>query len=72
MSYAAATHSIPGVQANFDMEGNLRTDWTQWPSEGHDSNIRPGRWLHSDFKKVALLHVFKMYEQMINSGELNQ
>ena len=71
-SYAAATHSIPGVQANFDMEGNLRTDWTQWPSEGHDSNIQPGRWLHSDFKNVALLHVFKMYEQMINSGELNQ
>jgi hypothetical protein len=72
LSFAAATHSIDGAKENFNMEASHRTSVAEWPTEGHTSNIQPGRWLHSDLKNVAMIHVYKMYEQMINSGELDK
>ncbi len=38
LSFAAATHSIPDTEGNFDMEGTMRTDSNQWPTEGRGNN----------------------------------
>jgi hypothetical protein len=43
----------------------------QWPSDGHTDERRINRWLHSDFKAVALPYVHPMYEAMISKGSLN-
>lgn len=72
LSFAAATHSIPDAKENFDMEGTMRTDSNQWPTEGRASKIKQAKWLHSDLRDVALLHVYKIYQKFITTGELNQ
>jgi hypothetical protein len=72
MSFAAATHSIDGTKGNFDMQGTLRTDSNEWPKEGRTDDFRKDQWLHSDMKDVAFIHVYKLYQQFITTGELNQ
>jgi hypothetical protein len=72
MSFAAATHSIPNAADNFDMQSTMRTDPDEWPTDNHSGNLRFDKWLHSDFKDVALLHVYKMFQQMIQTGNLNR
>jgi hypothetical protein len=72
LSFAAATHSIDGAKGNFDMQGTLRTDSNEWPTEGRTDDFRKDQWLHSDMKDVAFLHVYKLYQQFITTGELNQ
>lgn len=71
MSFAAATHEMITVKGNFNMPGLFRTDAAQWPTEGHEDAEDSGQWLHSDFYGVALSHVYKMYEKMIELGELD-
>ena len=77
LSYAAAVDGIPVLgdaedpeSQNFDMEQFGRTKG-QWPTEGH-SGEATGDWLHSDFRNVALPYVHKMYQAMINKGNLNE
>jgi hypothetical protein len=76
LSYAAAVDVVPvfgggvGPDArNFDMEEHGRG--TEWPTEEHDSDEDPGRWLHNDFRNVALGYVTPMYQEMIDRGNLN-
>lgn len=73
LSYAAAVNPIIAVRTRspnriFDMETNGRTQG-QWPAENHPG-ISSGRWLHSDFKNVALPYVHQMYDEMISKGSL--
>ena len=75
ITFAAGAAPIPptddGSQVeNFDLETLGRTDPTQWPSEGHGATRLAGRWLHSDFKNVALPYVTPFYTQMIKSAAL--
>ncbi len=77
LSFAVAVHPLaplddpenPSLSRNFDMEARGRD--LVWPTEGHTADGKSaGRWLHSDFKNVALPYVHKMYEEMINRGSL--
>jgi hypothetical protein len=68
MSYAVAANALPGVES-VDMEKEGR-DSSKWPAEGHDRERR-GRWIHSDFKNVALPYVQPMFQEMITRGGLN-
>ncbi len=75
ITFAAGAAPVPptddGSQVeNFDLETLGRTDPTQWPSEGHGATRLAGRWLHSDFKNVALPYVTPFYTQMIKSAAL--
>jgi len=66
-SYAVATHKLNSMEKtsrNFDMEKFGRKP-NQWPTEGHLSGRNRGRWMHSDFKAVALPYVCEMYEAII-------
>jgi hypothetical protein len=78
LSFAVAVHPLkplenpdnPSLDRNFDMEAHGR-DSGVWPIEGHTAGSQnAGRWLHSDFKNVALPYVHKMYDEMINRGSL--
>ncbi len=71
LSFAAAVHPIGGAKGNFDMSEDFRTDDNQWPSEGHEGDKSSNQWIHSDFYGVALSHVYKMYEKMIELGALD-
>jgi hypothetical protein len=71
MSYSMAVNPMPGMADNIDMQ-SLKTDASKWPSEKHESNESSGRWLHSDVREVAFCYLYKMYEKMINLGNLNQ
>jgi len=51
MSYAVAANALPGVKS-IDMEKEGRVAG-KWPADGHDG-LRVNRWIHSDFKNVAL------------------
>lgn len=75
MTFAAGAAPVPptdgGSQVeNFDLETLGRTDPKHWPSEGHGATRLAGRWLHSDFKNVALPYVTPLYTQMIKSAAL--
>ena len=60
----------PGTLTNSDMELQGRPVGGGWPSEGHRSAQTQGRWLHSDFKNVALPMVYPLFVNMINRGGL--
>ena len=75
ITFAAGAAPIPptdsGAQVvNFNLETLGRTDPKQWPTEGHGATRLAGRWLHSDFKNVALPYVTPFYTQMIKSAAL--
>ena len=69
-SYAAAIMNLPGnVGFNFDMELEGRESW-YWPTAEHERSDQRKRWLHSDFKNVALPVISRTYNSMINVGGL--
>jgi hypothetical protein len=69
-SYAMAANLVAAFgDRTFDMEASGRTI-RQWPTEGHTGEGNQGRWLHSDFKNVALPYVHQMFEAMITRGSL--
>ena len=75
ITFAAGAAPVPptgsGAQVvNFNLETLGRTDPSRWPSEGHGATRLEGRWLHSDFKNVALPYVTPLYTQMIKSAAL--
>ena len=55
---------------NFDLESLGRTNADLWPTEGHSADRLFGRWLHSDFKNVALPYVAPLYTHMIITAAL--
>ena len=71
LSYAAAANKVEVFTdgRNFDMEAGCRVP-DAWPTEGHDGDRR-GRWIHSDFKNVALPYVHPMFQKMITTGGLD-
>jgi hypothetical protein len=69
MSYAAAANALPDIKSiDMEMEGRVAG---KWPTVGHDDKYRAGRWIHSDFKNVALPYVYPMFQEMITKGVLN-
>ena len=69
-SYAAAISYLSGnVRFNFDMEQEGRESY-YWPTAEHERSDQKKRWLHSDFKNVALPVIFRTYSSMINAGGL--
>lgn len=75
LSFAAGGAPVPstgsGLQvANFDLETLGRTDPSRWPSAGHGAGRLAGRWLHSDYKNVALPYVAPLFAHMIAAGQL--
>jgi hypothetical protein len=75
MSFAAGASAVPPTDSgpqvvNFNLETLGRTDPKQWPTEGHESKQMTGRWLHSDFKNVALPYVTPLYTHMIKTAAL--
>ena len=74
LSYAAGIDIVQTENnqiTNFDVEAKGRSEG-EWPTEGHSSDNASNRWLHSDFRNVALPYVHKMYQSMINKGNLNE
>lgn len=68
MSYAAAANALRDIKSiDMEMEGRVPG---KWPADGHDG-LRVNRWIHSDFKNVALPYVQPMYHEMITRGGLN-
>ena len=55
---------------NYDLELQGRPVGGAWPEEGHRSPLTKDRWLHSDFKNVALPYVYPLFQTMINRGSL--
>ena len=55
---------------NYDLEDQGRRVGGNWPAEGHGSPLTRDRWLHSDFKNVALPFVYPLFQAMINRGSL--
>ena len=73
LSFAAAANRVrifdeQDNAINFDMEAAGKSS-DLWPSEGHEGD-RMGKWIHSDFKNVALPYVRPMYQAMIDNGHL--
>lgn len=67
LSYAAGANRIPSFNgANFDMEAQGRVP-NVWPADGH-SGSRFNRWIHSDFKNVALPYVSRMHQSITDQG----
>lgn len=74
MSFAAGAAEIPlsGSASrvfNFDLEKEGRSPG-RWPTEGHTAKHAQGRWLHSDFKNVALPFVHPLFVKMIGEASL--
>ena len=73
MTFAAGASPLPGVAAqgteNFDLEALGRASG-RWPTEGHAGKLKAGRWLHSDFKNVALPLVHPLFTKMITESSL--
>jgi len=76
LSYAAAANEIQVSELNsvtvqnFNIELDGRCA-SSWPADGHSEEFRAGRWIHSDFKNVALPYVYPMFQEMIARGGLN-
>ena len=62
-SYAAWAEPVPGM-ANLDLEQTGRNPAARWPTDGHTDKKRSHRWLHSDFKNVALPFVHPLFATM--------
>jgi hypothetical protein len=60
----------PGSVTNYDLESQGRPAGIGWPTEGHHSQLTKDRWLHSDFKNVALPFDYPLFLTMINRGGL--
>jgi len=73
MTFAAGASPLPGVVSqgteNFDLEALGRATG-HWPTEGHSGKLQAGRWLHSDFKNVALPLVQPLFTKMITESSL--
>lgn len=75
LSPAAGSTPFPALGGNesiinYDLEGRGRPVSGDWPLDGHGSPLTHDRWLHSDFKNVALPYVYPLFLTMINRGGL--
>jgi hypothetical protein len=75
LSPAAGSTPFPAIGGassvtNYDLEIQGRPVGGDWPVEGHRSALTKERWLHSDFKNVALPCVYPLFLNMITRGGL--
>lgn len=74
MSFAAGAAEIPRGAGTLRVRNlNLETEGRgsgRWPAEGHAAKNTTGRWLHSDFKNVALPFVHPLFFKMVTEGAL--
>lgn len=75
LSPAAGSTPFPALGGqstiiNYDLEEQGRPVGGNWPGAGHGSPLTRDRWLHSDFKNVALPFVYPLFQSMINRGSL--
>ena len=75
LSPAAGSTPFPSLGGNsslvnYDLEAQGRPIGGSWPTAGHGSPLTRDRWLHSDFKNVALPYVYPLFQTMINRGSL--
>lgn len=75
LSYAAGGAPLPdingnGRSGNLDLEAQGRRPDGVWPEEGHDGPSLRGRWLHSDFKNMALPFVYPLYNTIVARDSL--
>jgi hypothetical protein len=74
LSPAAGSTPFPALGGarvvNYDLEQQGRPVGGDWPEEGHRSPLTKERWLHSDFKNVALPFVYPLFQTMIKRGSL--
>lgn len=74
LSFAAGAAEIPRGAGTLRVRNfNLETEGRgggRWPAEGHAAKNTPGRWLHSDFKNVALPFVHPLFSKMVAEGAL--
>ena len=73
LSPAAGSTPFPdlgglGSVTNHDLEKQGRPTGGAWPAEGHGSPLTKDRWLHSDFKNVALPYVHPLFQTIIRQG----
>jgi hypothetical protein len=70
-----------GLITNINMDEAMKTDPDQWPesdaNEGEqwdqEGNLRPNRpWLHSDIRKKAFSHNWKVFKKFVEIGTLDQ
>lgn len=59
-----------GLLGNFDLEAQGRIPGRRWPRENHTAKHAGDRWLHSDFKNVALPFVHPLFLAMISQAQL--
>ncbi len=60
----------PTKHENFNLEAAGRTPGSRWPTDGHKAEKTHGRWLHSDYKNVALPFVHPLFQIIIDRGQL--
>ena len=71
MTFAAGAAPIAAAGvSNYDLELQGRRSDGPWPAEGHGGTRTAGRWLHSDYKNVALPYVSPLFLRMIQDASL--
>ncbi len=65
------TKNIMGeIHQDINLEAKGRIATNRWPADAHKAVRAPGRWLHSDYKNVALPFVFPLFNLMIEQSQL--
>jgi hypothetical protein len=71
MTFAAGAAPIAAAGvSNYDLELQGRRTDGSWPTEGHGGTRTARRWLHSDYKNVALPYVSPLFLRMIEAAAL--
>jgi hypothetical protein len=69
-TYAAGGIPLPTTEpshepiVNYNLEDKGRVN--DWPTQGHKNESTQGRWLHSDFKNVALPYVHPFFKYIVD------
>jgi hypothetical protein len=69
-TFAAGRNVIPSIVAH--PQGNRNIDMSTLKDNGRwtDEDAPHYRWRHGDLKKVSYYYTFKIYLEIVNSGEL--
>ena len=59
-----------GAKRNFDMQGELENGWPSTRGPVHVGATAAGEWHHSDFRQVAYTFTYKLFNEMVNNGNL--
>ena len=69
LSAATGKTSIaPDTVANFNMNTAFKPENGAWPRD--NNHVYKQRWLHSDAKDLAYLYVSRLFDRLVQEGEL--